>query len=1049
MAEEEFSAAKRYGVAGFSVMVALLIRLFFQPWLGNGAPFLTFFPAVLMTAVYGGLHAGIAATLLSAIVADYFLIPPRFSFQVVSLLDMANLIVFVGVGGWTSWLGGTRVRANQARHRSLERELKMQRQLKAVREQFFDVLENISDGFCLLDREWRCTYVNQRMANMARKRQDDLIGQRIWEAFPAVAEPQDDLEFQRVLREGGPIHLENFYAPYDSWYETNIYSTHESFSIFIRDITQRKQAEADLKASEQRLRLAQRSAKIGTWEWNLKTDQVAWSEGIWNLLGREPGCEEPGAKAWMELVHPDDRQRIQQTLTVLLAEGTDYYDEFRIVQPTGAIVWLASKGQVYRDAVGQAERFLGINIDITERKRIEEALQASAERLSLALTAAKLGDWCWDVVTNRITISERTAEILGIPPSTDLTWVQIQRLLHPDDGERAQLELQQALAAQGDYDAEYRAIRPDGEVRWMALKGRVQYDAARRVLSLMGVVQDISDRKHIEQEILTLNQRLKRRVLELQALLDVVPVGIAIAEDPQCRVIRPNPFFQKIFNTTAEGNLSVTETGEQAIPMRRLQNGRELQPDELPMQVAAKQGIEVRNAELQLVRPDGTTFYLLGSATPLFNDQGRVRGSVAVFMDITERKQAEAEREELLKREQVAREQAETANRVKDEFLAVLSHELRTPLNPILGWIKLLRAGKLDAQKSATALETIERNAKLQTQLIEDLLDISRILQGKLTLTVSPVDLKGTIEAATETVRLAAEAKKIQICGQLSPLPGQVMGDANRLQQVIWNLLSNAVKFTPVGGRVDIQLQGIEPSAGWVQPWPQAEAGSRYAQIQVSDTGKGIAPDFLPYVFDTFRQADGTTTRQFGGLGLGLAIVRRIVELHGGTVVADSPGEGGGATFTVWLPLSLSTRGTRPPPASSLTPNLQNIQVLVVDDDRDTREWIDVLLTQAGATVKLAASAAEALSQLTQSPPDILLSDIGMPDVDGYDLIRQIRTYDAAQGGQVPAIALTAYAGDTDQQQALAAGFQKHLPKPISSDELIQAIAQLVSGSPP
>ncbi|MGG6267040.1 PAS domain S-box protein [Leptolyngbya sp. AN10] len=399
-----------------------------------------------------------------------------------------------------------------------------------------------------------------------------------------------------------------------------------------------------------------------------------------------------------------------------------------------------------------------------------------------------------------------------------------------------------------------------------------------------------------------------------------------------------------------------------------------------------------------------------------------------IALDITERKQAEAEREHLLRREQAARAEAQAANRIKDEFLAVLSHELRTPLNPILGWSKLLQSGKLNQARTLEALTTIERNAKLQAELIEDLFDVSRILQGKLSLNMVPVDLAATIRAAMETVRLAAEAKSIQIQTELDTSVRKILGGSARLQQVVWNLLSNAVKFTPTEGRVNIRLENLGDQA----------------QMIIRDTGKGIAPDFLPYVFDYFRQEDGATTRKFGGLGLGLAIVRHLVELHGGTIRAESEGEGRGATFIVRLPLmptqaETDTESLEP----DLTLGLDGIRVLVVEDETDTRELIAFLLEQAGAQVLAVASGFEGLAVFTQSKPDLLLSDIGMPDMDGYMLLQQIRALPAEQGGKIPAIALTAYAGEMNQQQAIAAGFQHHLAKPVEPEELVRVIASV------
>ncbi|WOD38013.1 PAS domain S-box protein [Nodosilinea sp. E11] len=403
----------------------------------------------------------------------------------------------------------------------------------------------------------------------------------------------------------------------------------------------------------------------------------------------------------------------------------------------------------------------------------------------------------------------------------------------------------------------------------------------------------------------------------------------------------------------------------------------------------------------------------------------------------------------LYQAEQTARSEAESANRIKDEFLAVLSHELRSPLNPILGWAQLLQKRSPDATTLARGLETIERNAKLQTQLIADLLDVSRILQGKLSLDAATVDLRATVEAAMETVQLAAEAKAIQIHTQLEPNVPSVLGDAGRLQQVVWNLLTNAVKFTPVGGQVYIHLGLVDPNSSDAAAFDTISQ----AQITVTDTGKGITPEFLPYIFERFRQADSKTTRQFGGLGLGLAIVRQLVELHGGTVAASSRGEDQGSTFTVRLPLerSLADASQATLPAVSLhrpvlSASLTGVSILVVEDEADARDLIVFVLEQAGAIVTATASGQEALSVLPDLKPNVLISDIAMPDMDGYMLMQQIRSQAATLGKPLTfkAIALTAYAGDLNQQQALAAGFQRHLSKPFEPIELVAAIAELI-----
>jgi signal transduction histidine kinase/CheY-like chemotaxis protein len=416
---------------------------------------------------------------------------------------------------------------------------------------------------------------------------------------------------------------------------------------------------------------------------------------------------------------------------------------------------------------------------------------------------------------------------------------------------------------------------------------------------------------------------------------------------------------------------------------------------------------------------------LLSSKYPWLDGQGNAIGVIGISRDITARKQTEIELRQ-------QKEELAQANRIKDEFLAVLSHELRTPLNPILGWTQMLQKYQLDEETRAKAIEAIDRNAKLQVQLIDDLLDMSRILRGKLTLKQAPVQLVPIIVAALETVRLAAEAKSIEIEKILDPTVGTVMGDPGRLQQVIWNLLSNAIKFTPSGGRVTVRLEIVD----------------RSAQIQVSDTGKGISSDFLPHIFEAFRQQDGSTTRQFGGLGLGLAIVRQLVESHGGTVRVESPGEGRGATFTVSLPLIASTRSSEAiaidtPPI----PNLNGIRILVVDDELDSLEFLAFFLRKEGAIVTSVASGREALQALTESHFDLIISDIGMPEIDGFMLLKKIREMESNQNSTLRAIALTAYAKNEDREKALRSGFQAFLSKPFQPKELINAIVKLCRGN--
>lgn len=413
--------------------------------------------------------------------------------------------------------------------------------------------------------------------------------------------------------------------------------------------------------------------------------------------------------------------------------------------------------------------------------------------------------------------------------------------------------------------------------------------------------------------------------------------------------------------------------------------------------------------------------------------------------EILERREAEAslhlmkdELEAQVQDLRRARAEAESANRLKDEFLATVSHELRTPLHAIIGWAHLLRHKRLDEPTVTRAIQTIERNAKSQAQLVEDILDVSRVITGKLRLNIGPVDAAAVINAAVDSVQLAADSKGIQLEVMLEPSALHVAGDASRLQQVVWNLLSNAIKFTPAGGHVCVRLE---------------RAGTQ-VQIIVSDTGEGIYPDFLPFIFDRFRQADGTSTRRHGGLGLGLAIVRHLVELHGGTVHADSAGAGLGTTFSLRLPLAperVDGRGTGYGSLSATEatddgpplPTLERVQVLIVDDDQDTLSMLAEMLKERGATVQAAASAAEALEVFRWFQPDVLVSDLAMPDEDGYSLISKVRALEGESGQPVPAVALTAYVRVEDRARALSAGFDMFVPKPVEPNELIVAIANL------
>jgi PAS domain S-box-containing protein len=624
-------------------------------------------------------------------------------------------------------------------------------------------------------------------------------------------------------------------------------------------------------------------------------------------------------------------------------------------------------------------------------------------------------------------------------------------IVHPDDLPIVVERWSRSVQTGSEYQAEARLLAANGEYRWILGQARPLRNAQGQIVKWYGTNTDITERKQAEALLQESEQRLQAILNQSEA--------VVYLKDRQGRYVLVNRRYELL-----RQQMQLQEETDPAT--------REPKPNE-PKSIdlfwshdrdVLETGVPLKFEE-RLYLPDGVRTYL-SVKFPLISTEGTPYAVCSIATDITDRKQIELEREryaeqsyQLLQQEQAARAQAEQANRIKDEFLAVLSHELRTPLNPILGWSKLLQNRHLSPDKVQQGLETIERNVKLQVQLIDDLLDISRILRGKLMLEMQPVDLSEPIAAALETVRLSAEARAIQLTTQFDAPLQRVFGDPSRLQQVMWNLLSNAIKFTPQGGKVTLRLSILserstsEPRAAFSQPNlltmatrnEQPACRIPFVRIQVIDTGKGISSEFLPHVFEHFRQQDSSTTRQFGGLGLGLAIVRQLIEAHGGTVSVNSAGEGQGATFSIDLPLLLTAEGASDRHfVDQAAPNLQGIQVLLVDDDPDTQALIAYLLEQQQISVTPLSSALEALAALERSSFDVLISDIGMPDMDGYTLMRRIRMLPAHRGGNLPAIALTAYASDADQEQALTAGFQKHLAKPLALETLTQAIGELV-----
>jgi len=701
--------------------------------------------------------------------------------------------------------------------------------------------------------------------------------------------------------------------------------------------------------------------------------------------------------------------------------------------------------------------------DITERKHAEEALQESEEQLRLALDAARMGAWDYDIQTGAVKWSSNLELIHGLlPGSFGGTFDDNQMDIHPDDRRQVVESLRRTIEHGEEHAIDYRIIRPDGAVRWVEGKGQVIRDDSGRAIRVAGICTDITERKHAEAEraeLLAREQaaRIKAEkatemIKRVQAVTDTALQHLALNELSHEMLVR----ILDLLDCDSVAILLLSDDG-QNLTVRAALGLEERVADEVRVPIGHGIAGHIAASCLPLIVDDVSAVEVV---TPLLREkircligapllvEGRVLGVIhadraearlfsqedlRLVQLVADRIALAMDRARLYEAEQKARIQAEEANRAKDEFLATVSHELRTPLNAIVGWCGMLRSGRLDQPTVDRAIEIIDRNARVQAQLIEDILDVSRIITGKLGFDVRPVELTQIIEAAVDSVRLAAEAKGIRVQCLLDPRTSPVSGDPNRLQQIVWNLLSNAVKFTPKGGQVQIQLK----AADW------------NVEIIVSDTGQGINAEFLPHMFEQFRQADSATTRRFGGLGLGLAIVRHLVELHGGTIQAESAGEGQGATFTVRLPVMI---GSEPNEAGELGAgrqagqaqlSLSGLRVLAVDDEADARELLTAMLSKCDAQVRATASATEALEVLANWHPDVLISDIEMPDIDGYSLIRQVRELEADRGGQIPAVALTAHARVEDRLRALRAGFQIHVSKPIEPTELAIVLASL------
>ncbi|ACC83426.1 PAS domain S-box protein [Nostoc punctiforme] len=859
----------------------------------------------------------------------------------------------------------------------------------------------------------------------------------------------------------------------------------------------RKQAEKAVQESEERLRSFVKANIVGIIFGDVNGSITEANDEFLRIVGYSQADIQAGRLKWSDITPPEYQYLDELAIAEATVKGTCTPYEKECIRKDGSIVPVVVGYSLLGESGQKSVAFI---LDISDLKQVKKALSQSQEQFQAFMDNIPAAAWITNADGRVLYLSPTYLSIFDVATKKAIN----KNIFDLYPAQIAQPFLDNIrIVAQTNQVVETieSAPRTDGTLgEFLVYKFPIANATGQRLVG--GVAVDITERERILRERqlaeLALQERSERLKLLSETTSDLLsterPLDLMNSLFSKLSAQMDLHFYFHYLIETHDNQQKlrlvawngITDEVFQAIEYLEFNQGMCGLIAQERRQIVVNNVLNYTHPNAQILKSLEITAYAgqpliaQGKLLGVLSFASRTRthftsGEIALLQATSDQIAVALERAELMTSLQRRKEELIQANRIKDEFLAVLSHELRTPLNPILGWSKLLQTKKYDEATTTRALETIERNAKLQTQLIEDLLDVSRILQGKLSLNIAPVNLETAIASAIETVRLAAQAKSINLQFTILDFPAEryandfglenshgnlesidfnnqcdglksqiqvvlpasqrcdakflVTGDSGRLQQVIWNLLSNAIKFTPQGGEVEISLQSV---------------GSQ-VQLRVSDTGKGISPDFLPFVFDYFRQADGATTRKFGGLGLGLAIVRHIVELHGGTVKAESLGEEQGATFTVMLPtikIHPDSHQIRIQPDD--LPNLNGVKVLLVDDERDTRELIAFILEQSGAVVNQTASAVEALQTMPQFQPNLLLSDIGMPEIDGYMLMRQIRAMSPEQGGTIPAIALTAYAGEADYQQAIAAGFGQHITKPVEPAKLVRAIANLI-----
>ena len=882
------------------------------------------------------------------------------------------------------------------------------------------LLEANVDGIIAFDRDCRYTTWNRAMERISGVKREDVLGQRAFDLFPCLQENGDEKYFYEALA-GRSVVAENRsykieqtgkHGYYDGYYSPR---HDENGAVIggvaiIRDVTERKLAEASALDDHRRLAFHVENTPLAVIEWDHEFKVRRWSPAAQRLFGWK--ADEVLGKHFSEwsFVVPEDLEAVNQ-VGQRQNEGHERHGISRNRNYTklGNILHCEWYNSALYSETGKLISVLSLVLDVTVAKRIEDALRKSEAQYRLLFESNPQPMWVYDIETlGFLAVNDAAVHHYGYSRAEFLT-MSIKDIRPPEDVQLLSNYLASATA-EVDYAGEWRHRKKDGTTIIVEITATRLKFAGRRAEFVLA--QDVTERKRAEKALRISEDRYRDLVDNSHELI--------CTHDLDGKVLSVNPWAARVLGYPRERLVGIN-IRDGLLPEYRLQFDDYLRT--VTTEGSARGVMKVRTASGETrLWEYYNTLRTEGVETPI------VRG---MAHDVTERRQA-------LKREKEARLEAEAANRLKDEFLSTLSHELRTPLTAIVGWSDLLLHDEVAPHKRREAIETIARNANSQGQLINDLLEVSRIITGKLRLEFAECEPESVIQAAVEAVRPTAEAKGVKLQILLEPDSGSVFGDHERLQQIVWNLLSNAVKFTPHGGLVQVRLQRIESQV----------------EIVVADTGVGINPEFLPHVFERFRQADGSTTRNYGGLGLGLAIVRHLVELHGGTVSVESAGENRGTTFSVRLPAMVtasqefSVTELMEEPATVIDSRerkqpLGGLRVLVVDDEFDARTLLTTMLEGSGAQVLAVASAAEALDSMESWKPNVLIADIGMPVEDGYGLIRKVRALPNERGGLTPALALTAYARDDDRKRALSEGYQMHLAKPVDRIELATAITNL------